>query len=306
MQMTERTEWMRPASSGREDIRSFKWESEEPKAIVQIAHGMAEHPQRYDDFARFLAQRGYSVYMNEHAGHGPHAETLGYFAEKNGMDYVARDMRSLMEYAAGEHTGLPAFLIGHSMGSFLARKYITLYGEELAGCVLSGTAGPNPLLGVGRLLSSVQKKVKGPKSEGRLLTMIAFGAYTRKIEKPVNACAWLSTVDDICIDYANDEYCGFRFTATGFNDLFGLMAEINRKDWAGKVPHELPLYIFSGEADPVGDYGRGVRTVYQRLLESGQKDITLKLYPGGRHEMLNEANKAEVYADIIGWLDAHI
>ncbi|MDR2610171.1 MAG: lysophospholipase [Clostridiales Family XIII bacterium] len=302
--MIQQTEWMRPASSGREDIRSFKWEDAEPKAVVQIAHGMAEYPPRYDGFARFLAGRGYSVYMNEHAGHGPHAETPGYFAEKNGMDYVVSDMRSLTEYAAGEHPGLPVFLIGHSMGSFLARKYITLYGKDLAGCVLSGTAGPNPLLGMGLLLSALQKKIKGPKSDGRLLTAIAFGAYTKNIENPVNSCAWLSTVDDVCIDYANDEYCGFSFTAAGFNDLFSLMGEINKKDWAGKVPNELPLYLFAGGEDPVGDYGKGVETVYRRLAESGQRDITLKLYPGGRHEMLNERNKTEVYEDVAGWMDA--
>jgi alpha-beta hydrolase superfamily lysophospholipase len=267
---------------------------------------MAEHPQRYDDFARFLAGRGYCVYMNEHAGHGQCAETLGYFAERDGMNHVVSDMRSLMEYAAGEHPGVPTFLIGHSMGSFLSRKYITMYGGELAGCVLSGTAGPNPLLGLGLALSALQKKFKGPKSEGRLLTKIAFGTYTKKIENPVNMSAWLSTVDDVCVEYANDKYCGFCFTAAGYNDLFHLMGEVNSKDWAGKVPSGLPLFLLSGDADPVGDYGKGVLTVYNRLIETGHEDTELKLYPGGRHEMLNEVNKEEVYADIAAWMDARV
>jgi alpha-beta hydrolase superfamily lysophospholipase len=302
--MVKRTEWMRPASSGREDIRSFKWEAETPRALVQIAHGMAEYPERYDEFANALAEKGFSVYMNEHAGHGPYAETLGYFADNNGMDCLIADMKSLDEEMRADYQGLPVFLIGHSMGSFLSRKYIALHGGRLDGCVLSGTAGPNSLLVFGRLLSTMQKKIKGPKSQGKLLTKIAFGSNTNKIENPINPCAWLSTVDHVCIEYANDAYCGFPFTAAGYNDLFGLMAEINKKNWAGKVPNGLPVFMISGDKDPVGNYGKGVMTVYNRLKVSGQKDLTLTLYAGGRHEMLNERNKDQVYADLIEWFEA--
>jgi alpha-beta hydrolase superfamily lysophospholipase len=244
--------------------------------------------------------------MNEHAGHGACAETLGYFGEKNGMDFLVADMKSLTEVMKTDYPGTPVFLMGHSMGSFLSRKYIARYGAELDGCILSGTAGANPLLAMGRVLSTIQKKIKGPKSPGLLLTKIAFGTYTKNIENPVNYSAWLSRDDDVCIAYAQDELCGFPFTAAGYNDLFNLMTEINKRDWAAKVPRELPLFLFSGDEDPVGNYGKGVTEVHERLKAAGIKDLTLTLYPGGRHEMLNETNKDEVYADVLAWLNAHI
>ncbi|MDR0854303.1 MAG: alpha/beta hydrolase [Clostridiales Family XIII bacterium] len=295
--------WMRPASSGLEDIYSQVWAGAEPKGVIQIAHGMAEHVGRYEEFAHFLAGQGYVVCMNEHAGHGVHAMTLGYFAEENGMDFVVSDMKSLMDEVVYDYPELPVFLMGHSMGSFLARKYITLYGVELTGCILSGTAGPNPALGVGKALAGLQKKIKGSKSEGKLLNRIAFGSYTKKIDNPVNSSAWLSTDDDVCIAYADDEFCGYNFTAAGFYDLFGLIGEVNEKDWAAKVPLELPLYLFSGAQDPVGGFGKGVIEVYEKLKQTGHEDLTIKLYPDGRHEMLNEVNREEVYKDVLDWLE---
>ncbi|MDR0852530.1 MAG: lysophospholipase [Clostridiales Family XIII bacterium] len=304
--MIKNKQWMRAASSGREDIFSQLWveDSGSPRAVIQLAHGMAEHSARYDEFARFLAAHGFIVCMNEHAGHGSHAETLGYFAEKNGLDYVVSDMKALMDEVTADYPSLPVFLFGHSMGSFLSRKYITLYGDTLTGCILSGTAGSNPALGLGILLSSLQKKIKGPKSVGKFLSMMAFGSYTKKIKDPVNLCAWLSSVDDICIRYKEDDLCGFCFTASGYHDLFTLLREINRKNWFAKVSTALPVYLMSGAADPVGAYGKGVTQVYERLKDVGVSDLTMKLYPGGRHEMLNEANKYEVYEDILAWLES--
>jgi alpha-beta hydrolase superfamily lysophospholipase len=304
----ERKEWLRPASSGREDILSLSWISilDAPKAIVIIAHGMSETAVRYDLFARFLAEAGYAVYMNEHAGHGVHAETLGYFAEKNGMEYLIKDMKSLQDEATTAYPGMPVFLFGHSMGSFLSRRYITKYGDALAGCILSGTAGDNSALGLAKFLSSTQKAIKGPKSPGVLITKIAFGSYTNKIDKPVNAAAWLTRDDDICFKYAADPYMGFPFTAAGYLDMFTLMGQVSGMKWAKQVPIELPIFIFSGDADPVGGYGKGVKQVHSRLREVGVKDLKMKLYPEGRHEMLNELNKEEVFADIQEWLDAHL
>jgi alpha-beta hydrolase superfamily lysophospholipase len=212
-------------------------------------------------------------------------------------------MKALMEELTERYAGLPSFLLGHSMGSFLARKYVALYGEELSGCILSGTMGKNVALPLGKFLSTLQKKLKGPKSKGRLLTAISFGSYNRRIENPVNRCAWLSTVDEVCVDYRNDELCAFPFTAGGFYDLFTLLGEISAGDWAKRVPAALPLYIFSGEEDPVGGYGKGPREVYDALAQAGCADLTLKLYPGGRHEMLNEVNRREVYDDVLAWMD---
>jgi alpha-beta hydrolase superfamily lysophospholipase len=295
-------EWTRSASGGEGEIFSRMWAGGEPRAVLQVAHGMAEHGGRYDDFARFMAERGYVVGMNDHAGHGRSAETFGYFAKRDGMDYVIEDMKALMDELTERYAGLPVFLLGHSMGSFLARKYITLYGETLFGCLLSGTMGKNGALVFGKILAAGQKKLRGAKSAGKLLTVVTFGSYNRRIANPVNHCAWLSTVDEVCVDYRKDALCGFPFTAGGFYDLFTLLGEISAKGWAAQVPAMLPIYIFSGEDDPVGAYGRGPREVYDALAETGHADVTLKLYPGGRHEMLNEVNRRDVYGDVLAWL----
>ncbi|MDR3072209.1 MAG: lysophospholipase [Clostridiales Family XIII bacterium] len=308
----EKKQWFRPAASGREDIFSQLWVCEDKsrlRAIVQVAHGMSETVERYDDFSQFLAQHGFLVCMNEHAGHGQHAKTLGYFSEKNGAHFLTEDMKNLMDEVTTEYNAdarLPVFLMGHSMGSFLAREYITQYGEVLRGVILSGTAGKNAALALGKTLARIQKKAKGDQSVGKMLTIMAFGSYCKKIENPVNRCAWLSRDEAVCIAYQQDPYCGFPFTASGFYDLFALMEEVNHKSWAAKVPKDLSIFLFSGSDDPVGGYGKGVIEVYRSLISSGHEDVTATLYPGGRHEMLNEINKEEVYADVVAWLESKI
>jgi alpha-beta hydrolase superfamily lysophospholipase len=301
----ERKQWMRPASSGREEIFSQRWVPEKPKAILQIAHGMAEYSDRYDEFACYLADRGYLVCANDHAGHGRHAKVKGFFAEQDGWEYLLKDMNALMDEVAADYEGLPCFLLGHSMGSFLARSYITRFGG-LRGVILSGTMGCRSGMGLGRSLATIQKKCKGPQSLGKLISAIAFGANNKRIKNPVNLFAWLCTVDEVCVAYRNDPYCGFNFTAGAFYDLFSGMIEITSADWAGKVPKDLPIYVFSGEEDPVGAYGKGPTQVFEQLKSTGHEDVSLKLYSGGRHEMLNESNKEEAYADTFRWLEDHM
>ncbi|MDR2157166.1 MAG: lysophospholipase [Clostridiales Family XIII bacterium] len=296
-------QWKRPATGGTGEIFSRCWYGDRQRAIVQIAHGMAEHSGRYGEFARFLASHGYVVGMNDHAGHGRSAETLGYFADKDGPACVIGDMKALTDELTVRYPGLRVFLLGHSMGSFLARKYATLYGEALSGCILSGTMGRNATLPFGKAVAAVQKKLKGPKSRGTLLTGIAFGSYNKRIQNPINRCAWLSTVDEACVAYSRDALCGFPFTAGGFYDLFSLLGAIGPAKWAAKIPASLPVLIFSGEEDPVGAYGKGPREVYNALISAGHADATLKLYPNGRHEMLHEANKRDVYEDVLTWLN---
>jgi alpha-beta hydrolase superfamily lysophospholipase len=302
--MIKNHQWMRAASSGREDILSQLWVDEdmESVAILQIAHGMSETTARYDHFARFLAESGIIVVMNEHAGHGEHAETLGYFAPKHGVDYLVADMKSLFEYAGEEYQNLPTFLLGHSMGSFLAREYIALYGETLTGVILSGTGGKQAGAHLGKALAAVQKKVRGDKSVGRLLSVAAFGSNNKRIDNPVNSHAWISSDEEVCIAYKKDPYCGFPFTAGGYYDLLSMILHINTKAWYRKVPKKLPIFIFSGAEDPVGAYGKGIMEVYDGLKKTGHEDVIAKLYPGGRHEMLNEKNKEEVYSDVLGWV----
>jgi alpha-beta hydrolase superfamily lysophospholipase len=263
---------------------------------------MSETTARYDHFARFLAENGLVVVMNEHEGLGEHAETLCYFEPKNGADYLVADMKGLTEYVEVEYPRLPVFLLGHSMGSFLARKYAALYGSELAGLILSGTSGKQAGARLGRALATAQKKVRGDKSVGRLLSLMAFGSNNKRIDNPVNAHAWISSDDEVCIEYKKDRYCGFPFTASGYHDLLSMIVEINTSSWYRKVPKELPIFIFSGAEDPIGAWGKGVVEVYDRLKKTGHADVIAKLYPGGRHEMLNEKNKEEVYLDVLNWI----
>ena len=158
-------------------------------------------------------------------------------------------------------------------------------------------------MGLGKALAGLQKKVLGPRSRGKLIDKLAFGSYNKRIENPVNQFAWLSTVEQVCREYAADEFCGFEFTAAGYYDLFSGLQEVNSPKWAQEVPKNLPVFLLAGDADPVGNYGKGPTEVAEALKAAGCGDVSLKLYPGKRHELLNESNRQEVYADILRWLE---
>lgn len=298
-----RREWTRPASSGQGEIFSRCWASEAPKAVLVIAHGMAEHSARYDGFASFLAEQGWAVYMNDHAGHGKSAQIHGHFAEKDGWESVVNDLNALMDEGEREHPGLPLFLMGHSMGSFLSRSFLIRYGARLSGCVLCGTMGKNPGVLPGYLLAALQCRLKGTQSRGKLIDKLAFGSYNQRIEHPVNKFAWLSANEENCRAYAQDPLCGFEFTAAGYRDLFTGLREISSPKWAQAVPKALPVYLVAGKDDPVGNYGEGPAWVAEQLRSSGVKSVELKLYPDMRHEILNETGKEQVWNDIFAWLE---
>lgn len=306
--MVTNERFIRPASSGEGDIFSQIWAPEppvQPKAVLQIAHGMAEYSDRYAGFAGFMAGHGCVVCANDHAGHGTHAKVKGYFAEKDGWECLLKDMKSLMDLASARYEGLPCFLLGHSMGSFLARSYVTRY-EGLRGVILSGTAGANPLLRAGLLIAALQKRFKGAESKGKLLSMLTLGSYNKRISNPVNKVAWTSSADEVSIAYKADPLCGFCFTAGGFYDMYTGVREVSGPAWARNVPEKLSIYMFSGGEDPVGAYGRGPAQVLAWLKDSGHEDLSMKIYQGGRHEMLNEVNKYEVYEDVLAWLEKRL
>lgn len=297
-------EWTRSASGGNSRIFSRSWvEDSAPQAVVVIVHGMAEHSARYDSFAVFLAEHGYAVYMNDHAGHGRSAQINGHFSDENGWENVVSDLNALMDQAAENHPGLPLFLMGHSMGSFLSRSFLTRYGTRLSGCILCGTMGKNPGVKPGKALASLQCRLRGPRSRGKFIDKLAFGSYNKRIEQPVNQFAWLSRDEDICKSYAADKMCGFEFTAAGYRDLFTGLEEISSPTWAANVPKEVPIYLIAGTEDPVGNYGEGPKQVAEQLKAAGVKNVELKLYPGMRHELLNELGKEQVYSDILAWLE---
>lgn len=303
--MAVKQEWMRPASGGQGEVYSCGWTGDRTERVLVIAHGMAEHSARYDGFARFLADRGFAVYLNDHPGHGRSTQPQGHFQDENGWSSTVEDLHALVGQAAGRHPGKPLYLLGHSMGSFLSRSYLTRYGASLSGCVLCGTMGKNPGVPLGLALSRLQCRVKGPRSQGKLLSVLAFAGYNGKITHPVNEFAWLSTVDQVCRDYKADPLCGFPFTAGGYRDLFTGLTEITGPQWARKVPKDLPILLAAGDADPVGAYGKGPTQVAAWLRSAGCTEVDLKLYPGLRHELLNEHCKGQVYQDLLQWLLAH-
>lgn len=304
--MVTKKEWTRAATSGKGAIFSRLWAPETPKAVLMIAHGMAEHSARYNEFATFLAEQGWVVCMNDHAGHGKSAIVKGHFADENGWECVVSDLKALLDEVSAQYPGLPLCMMGHSMGSFLTRSYIARYGEALTACIICGTMGENPALGFAKLLAALQIKCKGPTSPGKLIDKLSTGSYYKRIQNPVNKFAWLSTTEDNCLAYAADPDCGFPFTAAGYRDLFTGLTEVNGPTWPGRVPKDLPILVVAGDQDPVGDYGKGPAQVAEKLRAAGVKDVTLKLYEGKRHELLNESNKQEVFADLAAFLTAKL
>lgn len=301
-----RLQWFRNASAKNGRIFSRCWMGETVKAVVEIAHGMSEHSGRYEDFAVFLAKNGFAVYMNDHAGHGMSSQPQGYFADENGWAYVVEDLKALQDEAKKRFEGLPLFLMGHSMGSFLSRSFLARFGQGLSGCILCGTMGKNPGVGLGKALASLQCRIMGPRAKGNLINRLSMGGYNRGIKHPVNVFAWLSANEENCRAYAADRMCGFEFTAAGYRDLFTGLLEISTPQWARQVPKEVPVYLLAGDRDPVGNYGKGPVQVADALKDAGVKDVQIKLYPGMRHEILNETGKEEVWKDILAWLNEHI
>ena len=291
-------------------LHTYRWLPEGPsKAVVQVAHGMAEHAARYARLAEALTAAGYAVYADDHRGHGATASKAdhGYFADRDGWDTVVADLRAVTDVAREEHPGLPVFLLGHSMGSFLARAYVIEDSRELSGLVLSGTAGDPGLLGrVGALVAATEARLRGRRHVSTMLDTMTFGQYNAAFKPNRTDFDWLSR-DDAEVDlYVADELCGNTFTSGFFADLLGGLAGINDRRQVARLRRDLPILLVAGDADPVGDSGKGVRAVAEQYESVGVADVTLTLYPGARHEIFNETNRDEVTADVIAWLNAHL
>ena len=275
------------------------------KGVVQISHGMAEYSNRYSRFALELCKAGYAVFISDHVGHGASIkdrEMLGFFGEENGEETFIDDLKTLTDMAKAEYPDLPFFMIGHGMGSLIARKYTAKYGYLLDGVIYSGTSGENPALGVGILLANAMIKQNGPMHRSDLLDTIAFGAYNRKTKKRTER-DW-STRDESEVDkIIADDLCGYKYTVSGMKVLFTTLKQVTTRRWYNTIPLSMPIFLISGSMDPVGDYSKGVTEVYRMLKKTGHRNVSMKIYEGARHEILNEINRDEVYADIIEWLD---
>jgi alpha-beta hydrolase superfamily lysophospholipase len=291
-------------------INVHKWGLEEGQAIkgiVQISHGMAEWAYRYDYFAKALNREGYIVYANDHRGHGltaPSMEDVGYISDNDGFFDKVEDMRELNQLIREEHPSLPVVLFGHSMGSFLSQRYIQLYGSDLVGVILSGSNGKQgPIINLGIALAYLEMKFKGRRHRSRLLDKLSFGSYNRAFPDNRTKFDWLSRDEKLVDRYIEDPYCGGIFTSSFFYDFLRGLKMITRRKNLEAVSKNLPIYIFSGSMDPVGGFGKGVEKLKEMYETHGLKEVSLVLYPEGRHEMLNEINRDEVIEDIVRWLN---
>ena len=274
-----------------------------PRAILQLVHGMAEHIARYDDTAKRLNEAGFLVVGHTQLGHGSHAKTLGWFAPQHGWDLLVEDEHTLRQTTRQEYPELPYFLLGHSMGSFIVRTYCLKYEQGLSGVILSGTAHFDaPLLATALSIANLQCLLGGEKKPSHLLNNMSFAGYNKAFAPARTAFDWLSRDPDVVDRYVADPYCGFPFTAGGYRDLFRGLKQLYPKNLSA-MDRDVPVRLFSGACDPVGQQGASVKTTMRELLDAGVKDVSLKLYEGARHETMNETNREEVWNDLIGWLD---
>lgn len=301
-----RKEYTYPSSTGTADIFARSWapENTEIKAVFQMVHGMAEYGERYEEFAYAMCEAGYAFIINDHVGHGKSVsskENYGYFgADKNkaGRGFV-NDAHKLT-LMAKEEFKKPVILMGHSMGSFVVRSYIAKFSTDIDGVIICGTSGSNPAAGVGIALASMVSKIKGEKYPSKLIDKIAFGTYNKRCQGRTSF-DWLSRDTENVDKYIADDGCGFLFTASGYKNMFELLASVSGNDWYESVPKDLPIYLIAGEEDPVGSYGKGVTEVFENLKKTGHSNVKMKLYPDDRHEILNDFGKKKVMSDIVNW-----
>lgn len=292
------------SSDKQTELSCQMWKPEgEPKVILQIVHGMCEYIGRYADFAEFLTKEGVLVVGDDHLGHGNSANgDFGYFGEKDGWKMLIEDECILAKTMQEQYPGIPYVLLGHSMGSFIARGVLaTETANTFCGAIIMGTAGTNKAISAGVAIARLLRKIKGSKSRSNLVTAMAFGSYNKKINNPINHSAWISHDDAVCISHATDPFCKFTFTLAAYEDLFRLLGYINSDEWYAKVPVNLPILVTSGWEDPVGDYCKGPAEVVERLKDAGC-EVTALFYEGMRHEVLNEIGKETVYDDMLAFI----
>lgn len=299
------------SSTGRTSIHALKCVPDAaPRAVVQIAHGIAEHIDRYRPFMEFLASNGFVAVGNDHLGHGKSIrvpEEQGFFASENGWNYAVADMYKLHDIMSEQYPSLPYVLFGHSMGSFLTRTYIIVHPDRYDAVIISGTGHQSPALVFGGgAAASLMARLHGPMSDGSKLDALAFGTYLKRIENPRTKFDWLSRDPDQVDKYIADPFCGFVGKTGLYRDLMQGIKFITDRENIAKMNKDKPVYFMSGDADPVGDYGKGVERAYKAFCSAGLRDVFMRLYPGGRHEMLNETNKADVYQDILNWINEKI
>lgn len=288
-------------------LHAYRWRAENPKAVLQITHGAVEHAGRYGDFAEFLNREGISAYAFDLRGHGKTAgdPKIPYFCEEDGGWEVLRDdMYDFTRLIKEENPGTPLFLLGHSMGAFLAVSYFARYGKELKGGVLSGTGASNPAL-LRLLIGLATRDIKkhGCRHPSPFLHGLVFGSLNAKIKGAKTPYDFICTDRKVIDAYMEDEYCGNTATSEFLREMARGLQMMNRKSTYESTPKDLAIFMISGEFDPLAGGGqKAMRAVYNRFVSAGIRDISMKVYPGARHEVLNEPGKQEAYRDVADFI----
>lgn len=310
--MTNLTEFTFLSSDGKTRLHAMQWlPVETPRAVLQISHGVAEHIGRYDGFARYLNEQGIAVVGHDHLGHGgslPEGGTPVYFGDGTPWETVVADIQLLHEQLRREFPGVPLCLMGHSMGSFLARSYLIRYPGTLRAAIIMGTGWqPQAKLAGGRAVAEVVCAAQGPSSASKLVNDLAFGGYNKAFAPNRTGYDWLSADSENVDRYIADPLCGADATVGLFRQmLHGIAFNQNPKNLT-RMDSSLPVLLISGDRDPVGDMGKGVRRTAAAFRKAGLSDVTVKLYPGLRHEILNEGPMRQtVYEDIWHWLEPQL
>jgi len=297
------------SSNNWNDVHATEWKPEgEIKAVVQIVHGMTEHIERYSSFAEYLNAHGFLVVGNDHLGHGlttVEKEEKGYFG-KDGINYLLSDIHTLRTMYQEKYPNVPYLFLGHSMGSFLTRIYLSQHGEGIEAAIIMGTGHmPAPVLASGRELCKAISHTNGWHHRSKFVTVTAFGTYLKKIEAPNTISDWISRNPEVVKAYRADANCRFTFTLNGYDTLFAMIQKAQEKETISNTPKGLPLLFTSGLMDPVGNYGKGVKKVAAKYKEAGF-DVSEKYYENDRHEILNELDKDGVYEDLLNWLELEL
>ncbi len=303
------SEFYFPSSDGRTLIHVNQWTplGGPVAGVVQIAHGVAEYGARYEPFARFLCGHGFAVVANDHLGHGKSLVEdcpMVYFGDENGWRHAVEDMEELRRRTAKVFPGVPYFLFGHSMGSFLSRTHLIRYPGRLDGCVLCGTGHMSPaLIAGGKLIADWEIKRLGRKAYSAKADQLAFGAYNKPFAPNRTRFDWISASEANVDAYIADPLCGGDTTLGLFRDMLGGLGIITKQANIERMDKDLPVLFIAGDQDPVGEMGKGVRRAYQAFRKAGVRDVSIKLYHGLRHEILNEASRRYVYQDVLDWLE---
>jgi len=283
------------------------WAVEKPKAVVQVVHGMAEYGSRYARLAEALSAAGYTTYAHDHRGHGksiPEGGTPGHMADSDSWNRIVEDSHGVNREIAKRNPGLPIIILGHSMGSFILQQLLFEHPSDMVAAALSASNGkPPPIAAIGKIIARIERARVGKRKSSPVLQRLTFVEYNKAFAPSRTESDWLSRDPEEVDKYVADPLLGFAVSTQTWLDLMNALYRIANPSNVAKVPKGMPLYLFAGDQDPVGDNGKGMKSLYDAYKRAAIFDVRLKLYPGARHETLNETNRQEVTNDFIAWCD---